>query len=467
MGKTGGFRTGRIVARWFGVLAISAVLAAGLAVSNSPPAFAAGESTILSMVNQSRGAAGLGPLTLSSSVSSVANAWALQMAANGAMTHNPNYADQIPSGWSRAGENVARGWSTPTAVEDAWMDSPGHRANILGDFTHIGISFITSGGTTWAVQNFGKYGASVPPPGLPAGVERLSGANRYETSAAISAKYSPGVGAVYVATGSDYPDALSAAPAAAKRGGPVLLTHRSSLPGSVRSEIQRLQPDLIVVVGGVGAVSGAVFAELSGLAPSIRRDGGADRYETSRIVVDRAFTAGSEKAFIATGANFPDALSASAAAGSTGSPVILVNGRASDVDAATAALIGKLGVTEAVIAGGTGVVSAAMAQSLGALPGVNTVLRHSGANRYSTSNAINDASFSTVPEVYFAVGTGFADAVSGAALAGFNSAPLYIVPTNCVPDYVITALEGYGTTAHVLLGGSSVLGSGVAYLAPC
>lgn len=469
VGKTGGFRARRIVVRWFGVLAITALLASGFAVSSATPATAAGENTILTLVNEARADNNLGPLKLNSSISSVSTAWAKQMAANGAMTHNPDFSTQIPSGWSRAAENVARGWSTPTAVHNAWMNSSGHRANILGDYTDIGIAFLTINGTTWAVQNFGKYGASVPAPAAETapGVDRLSGASRYSTAVAISQEYDPGVNVVYVTTGVNYPDALSAAPAAAKQGGPLLLTPPSGLPSIVRSEIERLKPNLIVVVGGTGVLSNTIFSQLSSLAPNIRRDGGKDRYETSRIVIERAFSAGTGKAFFATGANFPDALSASAAAGASGSPVFLVHGHASGVDSATAALMVKLGVTDVVVAGGTGVISTRVEQSLGAQTGVNTVVRYAGANRYSTSREINSESFSAVPQAYFAVGTGFADALAGAALAGLNSAPLYVVPGNCVPSGVVNDLEGYGTTNRVLLGGTGVLGNGVMRMTPC
>ena len=154
--------------RWF-TLAVTTVLLSTFAVLGiGTAAHAEGEGTILSLVNEARAANNLGPLQLNSSISSVAQAWANQMAANGQMTHNPNYSTQIPSGWSRAGENVAHGYPSPSATHNAWMNSAGHRANILGDYTDIGISFITVDGSTWAVENFAKYGASVPPPAPPA-----------------------------------------------------------------------------------------------------------------------------------------------------------------------------------------------------------------------------------------------------------------------------------------------------------
>ena len=157
-----------IVVRWFAIVASAALLGSFVAVSGALSASAAGEGTILSLVNSARSANGLGPLALNVSMSAVSEAWANQMAANGAMTHNPSFSSQIPGGWSRAGENVAQGYGSPSAVHDGWMNSPGHRANILGDYTDIGIAFVTAGGTTWAVENFAKYGASVPAPAPPA-----------------------------------------------------------------------------------------------------------------------------------------------------------------------------------------------------------------------------------------------------------------------------------------------------------
>ena len=132
------------------------------------PASAAGEGTILVLVNQARAANGLGPLKLNSAMSAVSTAWANQMGANGKMEHNPSFSSQIPCGWTKAAENAAWNYSSPTAVHNGWMNSAGHKANILGDYTDIGIAFVTVNGETWAVENFGKYGASVPAPAPPA-----------------------------------------------------------------------------------------------------------------------------------------------------------------------------------------------------------------------------------------------------------------------------------------------------------
>jgi hypothetical protein len=59
--------------------------------------------------------------------------------------------------------------------------------------------------------------------------------------------------------------------------------------------------------------------------------------------------------------------------------------------------------------------------------------------------------------VYLAVGTGFADALSGAALAGSTSSPLYVVPSTCVPSGVLQEISDLGATKVVLLRGTAVL----------
>lgn len=304
-------------------------------------------------------------------------------------------------------------------------------------------------------------------PPVAAGTVRISGADRYATAIAISAAYAPGVGVVYVATGENYPDALSAAPAAALQGGPLLLTSRAALPEAVRREIVWLAPGKIIVVGGESAISRTAFNALAALAPT-RRDAGTDRYQTSRVVTQNAFGAtGAATAYVATGANFPDALSASAAAGSTGSPVILVNGAGASVDSPTSQLIAALHSQTIRIAGGTSVVSAKVAAGLKTISGVSLVQRLAGGDRYGTSVAINQAAFASSQTTYLAVGTGFADALAGAALAGRDAAPLYVVPGNCIPDAALTAMRAAGSVRTVLLGGPSALGSGVASAKPC
>jgi putative cell wall-binding protein len=306
-------------------------------------------------------------------------------------------------------------------------------------------------------------------PSIP--TSRLAGVDRFATSVAVSSqfpRFEPGTGMVFVADGMGYADALSGAPAAASWDAPLLLTSPTALPVAVKNEIQRLAPQTIVVIGGPGAVSDSVYGELSRYAPEITRVYGEDRYETSRALAWAAFGGdGAESAFIATGTDYPDALAASAAAGAIDAPVILVNGSARVVGQDTSSLLEALGTSQLLIAGGTAVVSPGMESALRSLPFISSVTRLAGEDRYLTSRAINQSQFTESDTMFLAVGTGFADALAGAALAGQMQAPLYLVPATCVPRTVLSEIGRLGASNAILLGGTGALAPSVASLVPC
>jgi putative cell wall-binding protein len=217
-------------------------------------------------------------------------------------------------------------------------------------------------------------------------------------------------------------------------------------------------------------VSDTVIQQLKTVQSNVRRDAGTDRYSTAATIVDRAFPS-AKQAYIATGANFPDALSGSAAAASSGVPVILVpsSGSTSPLPSETRALLQRLGVTKVTILGGTGVVSSRIQSDLGALLGTSNVTRIGGADRFATSTAINKAAFGAAApvEVFFATGYGFADALSGGALAGKTGSPLYLVYPHCVPAAVLKDMKAMGVKKVTLLGGTGVLNSGLSRLPSC
>lgn len=156
-----------------------------------------------------------------------------------------------------------------------------------------------------------------------AAVVRVAGADRYSTAAEISkATYMSGANAVYVANGESFADALSGGPAAAASNAPVLLVTPNSIPSATSSELRRLGPQQIVVLGGDGAVGAAVAAELGSFAP-VTRIAGVDRYATAAAVSAATFATGRARAFIATGVAFPDALAAGSAAADSGAPILL------------------------------------------------------------------------------------------------------------------------------------------------
>ena len=157
-------------------------------------------------------------------------------------------------------------------------------------------------------------------------IDRYAGADRYATAAVVSRNtFGGGAPIVYVATGANYPDALTGGAAASRAPGPVLLVTPSSIPQATRTEIGRLRPQRIVVLGGTGVISASVQSQLHTLAPGgASRLAGADRYETAAVVSRATFGQGVPVAYIATGADYPDALGAVPAAGVEGGPILLV-----------------------------------------------------------------------------------------------------------------------------------------------
>lgn len=340
-------------------------------------------------------------------------------------------------------------------------------ASIVNGAWSVSLAGSPTGNTSYTANAaWGKYSSGPAVSGLVIPTQRIAGADRFATSVAIAkAAYPTTAPTVYVATGLNYPDALSAAPAAAHAGGPLLLTSWT-LPDSVRQEIQSLQPSKIVIVGGLNVVPQVVEDALKQLAPTVTRIAGADRYATSRMIAANAFPGGNiPKAFMATGTNFPDALAAGAAAGSLGAPVLLVNGGASAIDAATAAFLSSNQTTAVTLVGGTDVITPGVQSSL-SNQGIS-VTRLAGADRFETAETVGRSSFPTFTQAYIASGFGFPDALAGSALAAAKHAPLFTVNGGCVPRSVLTDLAAQNVSQVSLLGGTAVLGTPLDALQSC
>ena len=299
--------------------------------------------------------------------------------------------------------------------------------------------------------------------------ERLAAADRYAQAALASRSLGfTHSELVYVASGEAFPDALTAASVAATRDAPLLLTMARSVPVSTATELNRLAPDVIVVVGGERTVSDEVMDQLSraSAGSTVIRLAGADRFEVSRALIgDGAVGApASSRIHLAGGASFPDALTAAPAASSSGSPVLLVDGSEPRATDAELALLDARGVVQVDVVGGTSSVSAELEAALAT---TRTLRRVSGPDRYSTGVRINQLAFRTATTAYLASGMSFPDALSGGPLAAHDRAPLYVVQQNCVPQAVLDDLIRLHPTRIVVLGGPLTLTSAVEALTPC
>jgi alpha-tubulin suppressor-like RCC1 family protein/putative cell wall-binding protein len=197
-------------------------------------------------------------------------------------------------------------------------------------------------------------------------VIRASGIDRFQSSATVSAMtFAPGVARVYIAYAYNFPDALAAAAAAGTIKGPVLLVN-TTLPISpyTLTELSRLKPKNILVVGGTGSVSDAVLNALKPYtAGTVTRASGIDRFQSSATVSALTFAPGVARVYIAYAYNFPDALAAAAAAGTIQGPVLLVN-TTLPISPYTLAELTRLKPKTILVVGGPGSVSAAVFNAL-------------------------------------------------------------------------------------------------------
>jgi SpoIID/LytB domain protein len=285
-------------------------------------------------------------------------------------------------------------------------------------------------------------------------VDRWGGRDRYETAVAVSwANFDSGVPAVVVVRGDLFPDALAAAPLAADFNGPVLLTRSTSLPGIVAEELDRLNPSTIFVVGGPVAVSDSVANQLSTYGPVVRL-WGQDRYKTAVDVSKEIAPSGASTVFVGSGIDFAETVAGSGLAAAKDGPLLLT--RTSSLPSATRQELNRLNPSRIIVVGGPSVVSNSVVSALGAYAG--TVTRLSGSDRYGTSAEISRWGYpSGSDRAFVAVGTDYADALAGAAIAGMDGGPILLVKNTSVPSSVASELSRLGVDHISLMGGPAAI----------
>ena len=334
------------------------------------------------------------------------------------------------------------------------------------------------GATTWAFRQFSLDSQNGTPfdydeyHGTLAQLQamstpRISGVDRFATGLAASLSFAPGVDTAYVASGTNFPDALAAGAAAGKKGGPVLLTLPNAVPADLKTALGFLRPAHIVVVGGTAAVSNAVLTALKSYSPSVTRLQGADRTATSAAIATSTFSAYVPNAYVAMGNDWPDALSGSAlAASAKGSgPMLLVT--TTSVPTAVKNALTALKPAHITVLGGTAVVSNSVVTALRSYTTTKaaaSVSRIAGADRFATSAAIAKQLASVAGKsgtVYAASGVTFPDALVGAPVAALDSSPVLLVTPTSLPASVKAEVTALAPSAVAILGGKASVSASV------
>lgn len=202
-------------------------------------------------------------------------------------------------------------------------------------------------------------------------VERIWGEDRYGTAAEIAKRLAEVNGntpdGAYLVLGCDFPDALAAAPYAAAGGKPVLLTRPDNLPEATAAAIRKLRPTNALVMGCRELITNRVRMDLLLLRVSIERVEGADRYTRMLNLADKELPPGRNSIFIATGENYPDALTGGVAAAMHNSGILLIPGNADSLPAEVKAFIKENRFKQYTIFGGPAAVSSGIETELAEL----------------------------------------------------------------------------------------------------
>jgi len=285
---------------------------------------------------------------------------------------------------------------------------------------------------------------------------RIGGSDRYSTAAEISkATFGSDVDAVYIATGANFPDALAGS-AASGGVGPILLVTKDAVGGPTTTELKRLKPKKIVVLGGTGVVSQAVESKLKEhTTGEVTRQAGSDRYSTAAAISAKHFDPGAPVAYVATGEDFPDALTGGPAAAELGGPILLA--QKTKLPQATVAELKRLKPKEIVVLGGTGVVSETVEKAL-ADHTSGKVSRLAGADRYSTGATISKEAFEPgAPFAYIATGLNYPDALAGGAAGALKDGPVLLVTKTAIPKATKDELTRLKPKRIIVLGGTGAV----------
>lgn len=282
---------------------------------------------------------------------------------------------------------------------------------------------------------------------------RLAGADRYQTAVAISQQGWQSSDYAILVRGDDFADALCAGPLASKYNAPILFTDKYSLNKYTLQEMERLEVENVIIIGGYGVISGYVDQKLySAGIDNIERIYGADRYATAVEIAKRL---GSSEIAITNAAQYTDALSISAIAAAKGFSILLTSPEA--LPEVVQKHLVNYRIQRTYLIGGTNVISKEIEKQ------VRAPIRLAGNDRYETNIKIlerftTDLDFN---KIFTASGEGknsYADSLAGVVLAAQTASPI-VLSGKKLPDVTKAFLDKKVTISSkiVALGGAQVI----------
>ena len=275
---------------------------------------------------------------------------------------------------------------------------------------------------------------------------RLAGSDRYETAYAVAEQMKLNKGKekfdnIVVASGENYPDALSGNYLAFRKKAPMLLTNQYEVDNTAEYIKNSIEPNgTVYILGQTSAVPASLEQKLQGI--NIKRIGGSDRFETNLLILKEARVHG-EELIVCSGLNFPDAVSASAA----NKPILLADDKLS---ASQKNYLSTIDPLKVYFIGGDKAVTKTVRDEF-----TGDTVRLAGTDRFETSRLIAENLFLSHPDrVILASGLNFPDALVGGAFNQDIGVPVLLVGPDFADAYNAKKfVSENGTKSLILLGG--------------
>ena len=335
---------------------------------------------------------------------------------------------------------------------------------------------IVTGDATYVAQWEKEYVAPPTPPTPPVKPDggdgdRIEGHDRIETAIEASKDLYPGgTNAVVLANCERYTDVLTANPFAVQEKASVLFTYLDKLPEKTLREIERLGVKKIYISGGYEAVSKKVVDQLRDRGYEIYRFDGENRYDTARKIAIKMREKGNTKVVeLASGENYPDALSMTSMAVKDNAPILLT--KKDSIPMYTKKALAEWDIETVKIAGLNEAISKEVEKQIdkgfsivkgnkedsNIYDGALSVLRYGGANRYETSTVIAAATYPESRTGVYATGENFPDALVAGNYAGIKKAPVLLVKRDSLPSVVKQYNENSNIRRAVVVGGVNAI----------
>ena len=286
----------------------------------------------------------------------------------------------------------------------------------------------------------------------------MSGSDRYETSTKISKTgWTSGAKNVVIVNGNEknIVDGLSATPFASIKNAPVLLSNNGKLPSSTISELKRLNPTNVYVIGGTTSMPESVVKSIkNNTNATVSRIGGKTRYETSLAIakqIDKI--ADVNKVYISSGTGEVDALSIASVAGRDKAPILLTN--VNKVDTNTYNFIKSENVKNAYFIGGEKKISNSVIKQIDKVVSADVSKnRVAGQNRKDTNAEVIEKFYtsSKLNGVVVAKDDVIVDALTVGSFAAKNDMPV-VIAKNSLSSAQKSALTGKKTEKVYQSGG--------------